>query len=119
MKHFFESNNFQRNLKRATLKCKECIQDTLKGEQCKQPNCKKFVEEKDMTKSEKDTRRRGFVCRSCRENVYSMKDLKDYKCSLCKTTGGRRKFDDQNRSFAYKEKKGELKCVDCAQKKFL
>ena len=71
-----------------------------------------------MTKTEKETRRRGFVCQSCRGNGYSMRDLKVYKCSLCKATGGRRKFDHQNRNFALKEKKGELNASIVRKKKF-
>ena len=54
-----------------------------------------------------------------RVTAKSIKDLKPYECSLCKSTGGRRKFDDLDRNFAYWHKKGKLKCIDCAQKKGL
>ena len=114
VRHFFESHNFHRNWKRDSLQCKECFRGTRGGEQCKQPNCRKFVEEKDLTRSEKKSRSRGFVCKCCRENGYSVKDLRGYICSVCKTTSGRRKFSDAGTNFTYWSKQGKLKCIDCA-----
>ena len=113
-RHLFEARDFARFEKTGTLKCKECYHGRRKGEPCRQPDCSTFVEEKDLTESEKKYRSQGFVCQSCRGNGYSMKDLKTYDCSVCKTTGGRRKFSDLDMNFAYWAAKGKLHCIDCA-----
>ena len=62
-------------------------------------------------------RGREFLCETCREHGYGLKELETFQCTRpgCKFTGGRGKF--QQAHFRRDYEKGQVLCINCATEK--